>query len=85
MITKIPNFIRASDFRQHLAKYLKLAEKEPVVISTDRGGSASVVINAEIYNKLVDAYEDATDARVLANLATSKEKPIAWKRARYGI
>jgi prevent-host-death family protein len=86
MLSKIPQFVSASELRQHLAKYLTRAKKEPVVISTDRGANASVLMSATMYNTLLESYEDMIDARELSELVVSQEgKPIKWNRAKYGI
>lgn len=86
MLSKIPQFVSASELRQHLAKYLARAKKEPVVISTDRGANASVLLSGAMYNTLLEAYEDMIDTRELAELVlTEKGKPIKWNRAKYGI
>jgi len=63
MLTKIPKSIQASELRKNLARYLKVADKEPVVVSKERGGGSSVIIGSEIYNKMIEDYEDAIDAR----------------------
>jgi prevent-host-death family protein len=86
MLSKIPQFVSASELRQHLAKYLVRAKKEPVVISTDRGANASVLMSAAMYNTLLEAYEDMIDTRELTELVLGqKGKPMKWNRAKYGI
>ncbi len=86
MLSKIPQFVSASELRTHLAKYLHRAKKEPVVISTDRGANASVLMSGAMYNALLEAYEDTADVRELTNLIKEKEtKPIKWNRAKYGV
>lgn len=65
MIHKIPDIVRASELRKNLALYLKRSADQPVVISTDRGGDSRVLLGSELYNKLVEAYEDMQDRQEL--------------------
>jgi prevent-host-death family protein len=86
MLSKIPQFISASELRMHLAEYLHRAKKEPVIVSTDRGANASVILSATMYNTLLEAYEDAIDARELTKLVKQEHsKPIKWNRAKYAL
>lgn len=68
MLTKIHNFIRASDLRKNLGHYLKQAKNEPIVVAAERGGETRVILDSALYNKLIEAYEDWADARELAQL-----------------
>ena len=63
MLTKIPKTIQSSELRKNLARYLKASDKAPVFVSKERGSSTSVLISSDIFNKFVEAYEDAIDAR----------------------
>ena len=81
MLTKIPKSIPASELRKNLSQYLKDAKKNPVVISTDRGNDARVMIDAETYNKLIEAYEDLSDAEELDRLVKNDSGDrISWDK-----
>jgi prevent-host-death family protein len=56
MICKVQKQIRASDFRKNLAQHIKDAKEGPVVISR-RGSDTRVLIDINLYNALVEAYE----------------------------
>ena len=79
---KIPIAKSVSHFRANLARELSRARKSPVVIGDRRGGETFVVLSAEAYNKLVEAREDARDARTLVCLVREAKgkKRVAWKR-----
>jgi PHD/YefM family antitoxin component YafN of YafNO toxin-antitoxin module len=80
MFTKIQNFISASDFRKNLSKYFKEAKESPLIISTGRGGEVSVVLGSELYNKLVEVYEDVMDSKELTQLVhEDKGGHVSWK------
>jgi len=81
MITKVQKYINASDFRKNLSRYLKSAKKNPLVISTDRGKDTRVVLDADLYNELVEAYENQIDAECLVKLAkTDQGERISWDK-----
>lgn len=48
-----------------MSHYLRESARQPVVISTDRGGDSRVLLGSELYNKLVEAYEDMQDRQEL--------------------
>ena len=50
-----------------MARYLRESATQPVVISTDRGGDNRVLLGSDLYNKLVEAYEDMQDRQELEN------------------
>lgn len=88
MATKIHNLVRVSDLRKDLARYLRDAKKKPVVVSTDRGGDTRVLMSAELYNKLVEAYEDAMDSAELERLVAEDDGvriPLHELRKEYGL
>jgi hypothetical protein len=79
MFTKIHNLIPSSDFRKNLSKYFKEAKKHPLVISTSRAGDTSVVLSSELYNKLVESYEDMVDAKELTQLVKEDDGGhVSW-------
>ena len=65
MIDKIPEIVRTSELRKNLSHYIKQSAKQPVVISTDRGGDSRVLLGRGLYNELVEAYEDMEDRQEL--------------------
>lgn len=84
IFTKIHKPIQVAELRKHLAHYLRSAEKEPVVVSTERGADARVIVSTGVYNKLVEAYQDHADAKTLERLV-GKERGtarMAWKTAK---
>lgn len=88
MATKVHNLVRVSDLRKDLARYLRDAKKKPVVVSTDRGGDTRVLMSAELYNKLVEAYEDAMDSAELERLVAEDDgKYVDWDdlKKEYGL
>jgi len=88
MLTKVHNLIRASEVRKNFSKYLKASKTEPLVISTERGGEARVLINAPLYNKLIEEYEDRVDSEELDRLVKEdKGKRITLKalKGKYGV
>lgn len=73
MLTKVHNLIRSSELRKNLSKYLKDAETDPVVITSNRGGGTRVILNAPLYNKLLESYMDYQDTEELKNLVANDE------------
>lgn len=68
MFQKVPKILGVSDFRASLSDNLERAKKSPLIIADQRGGDRYVVLSADAYNKLVEAYEDEQDATELASL-----------------
>ena len=68
---KVPTTIQSTELRNNLAHYLRASKREPVVVSTDRGADARVLVDATLYNKLVEQYQDAVDTRELERLVES--------------
>ncbi len=88
MLTKVHNLIQASEVRKNFSKYLRASKKEPLVISAERGGEARVLMNAHLYNKLVEEYEDRVDSEELERLVKEdKGKRITLKalKSKYGL
>lgn len=66
-----------------MAKYFKNAEKNPVIVSLERGRSTRVILSSKFYNELMEAYEDKQDAEELAVLKkTHKGTLIPWSKVR---
>ena len=84
MITKIPDIVRISELRKNLARYIKESAKNPVVISTDRGGDSRVLLGSELYNKLVDAY-DRNEIEHLVAKDDGKRVSLSALRKKYGV
>lgn len=83
MLTKVHDFIQASELRKNLSRYLKDAKKKPVIVSTDRGGSSRVIIDVSLYNKLVETYENYQDTRELMRLIKKDDgKRVPWESVR---
>ncbi len=84
VFVKVPKAIGVSDFRAALADNLAKAKKSPLVISDRKGGDSFVVLSAEAYNKLVEAWEDEQDATELAQLVAKNKgkKFIPWEKVR---
>ncbi len=72
--TKIPKALGVSNFRAELARNLAKTKNGPVIIADHRGGESYVVLSAEDYNKLVEAWEDEIDSRELERLIGRKGK-----------
>ena len=86
MLSKIPKFVTTSELRKNLAKYLKHARKEPVLISIDRGERRGVILSDTTYNMLLEAFENMTDSRELTRLVDAgQKKPVQWNRVKYGV
>ena len=83
MLTKIEKHIGISDFRKHLSRYFKDAKKKPLIVAANRGNDTRVVIDVDLYNELIDAYEDRRDAECLNKLVTNeKEGGIPWQETK---
>ena len=62
MLTKVSKPIQTSELRKNLSQYLKGDGKKPVVVSTAHGKESLVIVGADRYNRMIEAYEDAIDA-----------------------
>jgi len=84
IFTKVPKTLGISDFRASLANNLAQAKKNPLIIADQRGGESYVVLSAEAYNKLVEAYEDEQDSLELVQLIKENKgkKFIPWEKVR---
>ncbi len=58
MLSKIRKNIGISELRKNLPKYLKNAKQEPLVVSLNRGKDLRVVVGVDLYNNLIESYED---------------------------
>lgn len=88
MLTKVHNLIRASEVRKNFSKYLKASKNETLVISTERGGEARVLMDSLLYNKIIEGYEDRVDSENLDRLvAKDKGNHITLKalKNKYGL
>ena len=76
-----------SNFRKDLALYIKKAQREPVIVSTTGGGSR-VLLDVDLYNMLVEAYEDHKDSKALSK-AIANDNGTRYSlgdiKKRYGI
>jgi len=81
---KVPKMLSVSAFRAALAKNLAKAKKRPVMIADNRGGGNYVILSAEVYNKLLEAWEDEQDSRELVRLVEENKgkKFIPWEQVR---
>ena len=82
MLNQVQNFIKTSDLRQNLAKYLKLSATEPVIVSAGHSSGARVLIDSETYNELVEAYEDYRDAEMLKTLVAEDPETVSWSKVK---
>lgn len=89
MLTKIPKTVPVAELRRNLAKYLNLSSSEPVVVSAGRGDGARVLLDSELYNHLLEAYEDQRDADVLRALREEQEQEqgqgevVSWAEVKF--
>ncbi len=81
IFTKVPKTIGVSEFRADLASNLKKAKKQPLIISEKRGAETFILLSQAIYNKLIEAKEDAEDAAELMRLISENKgkKLIPWE------
>jgi len=64
-----------------MAKYFKNAEKNPIIVSLDRGKSSRVILSSKFYNELMEAYEDKQDAEEMTILKkTHRGAFIPWNK-----
>ncbi|MBI3671414.1 type II toxin-antitoxin system Phd/YefM family antitoxin [Candidatus Azambacteria bacterium] len=79
MLTKIKKSIGVSELRKNLPKYFKDAKKEPVVVS-DRGRDVRVIMDVDLYNSIIESYEDHRDEKALERLVKKdKGERVGWK------
>jgi len=80
MLHQVHNFIKSSELRQNLAKYLKLSADEPVVVAAGHSAGSRVIVDSELYNRLVETYEDYQDAELLEQLVAADDgERVSWK------
>ena len=84
ILTKVPKTLGVSEFRAGLADHLAAAKRAPVIVSDRRGGGTFVLLDEDVYNKLLDAWEDIEDGKELARLikANKGKKFIPWEKVR---
>ena len=85
--SKIRKPVGISNFRKDLALYIKKAQREPVIVSTTGGGSR-VLLDVDLYNMLVEAYEDHKDAEALSKAMAHDDGTrysLSDVKKRYGI
>lgn len=70
-----------SEAREHLADVLDEAQAGGTVYVTRRGQRVAVVVNVEMYDRLVDATEDAADREALAD-ARAEHDYIPWEEVK---
>lgn len=70
--------VAVSEARDHLAEVIEQARQsgEPVFV-TRRGRRVAVIIDAEVYERVVDAADDATDRREL-QAARDEDDYVPW-------
>lgn len=74
-----------SEVRDHLAEVIEQARRsgEPVFV-TRRGRRVAVVIDAEAYERFVEAAEDATDRREL-QAARGEDDYVPWDEVKVDL
>jgi len=80
MLTKIQKNIGISELRKNLSKYLNNAKKEPLVVSLGRGKDLRVVVDVNLYNSLIEAYEDSSLGHLME--LAGKEESLTEEEAR---
>ncbi len=73
ILTKVPKTIGVSEFRAGLAGHLAAAKKSPLVVADRRGSDSYVVLDADIYNELLELWEDAEASRTLEQLVKEQK------------
>ncbi len=80
MLTKVQKQIKVAELRSNLAKYLDLSSTEPVVVSAGRSDGSRVLLDSELYNHLLEAYENQQDAKKLQALRSEGEGTVSWSQ-----
>lgn len=78
MLNQVQHFIKTSELRQNLAKYLKMSATEPVIVSAGHSSGVRVLVDSKTYNALVEAYEDHQDADTLKALVAENSETVSW-------
>ncbi|MFT5037277.1 MAG: hypothetical protein ACI9VM_000856 [Candidatus Azotimanducaceae bacterium] len=78
MISKIKDIIQTSELRKNLSQYLTLSASEPVAVSGGHSDGTRVLLDADLYNKLVEVYEDYQDSKLLTELEAEKDDRVSW-------
>jgi len=80
MLNKVQNLIKSSELRKNLAEYLKRSATEPIVVTAGHSAGNRVLLDSELYNKLVETYEDYQDAELLEELVAADDgERISWE------
>lgn len=67
--------------RDRLAAVVNQARKEPVFL-TRHGKRIVAVVDADVFDKLLDAWEELQDIRALDEAANSGDSSVTWEQAR---
>ena len=67
--------------RDRLAAVVNRARKEPVFL-TRHGKRIVAVVDADVFDKLLDAWEELQDIRALDEAVKSGESSVTWEQAR---
>jgi prevent-host-death family protein len=70
-----------TDARGSLAAVVNQARTEPVFL-TRHGKKVVAIVDAAVFEKLLDAWEDLQDIRALDEAEKSGENPIPWDQVR---
>lgn len=71
-VEKVQKHIGVAEFRRDLSGYLRRAKKVPVIIDTPHDDTR-VLVDAAFYDRLVEAYEDEQDAKLLTRLVKEQK------------
>ena len=67
--------------RDRFAAVVNRARKEPVFL-TRHGKRIVAVVDADVFDKLLDAWEELQDIRALDEAVKSGESSVTWDQAR---
>ena len=67
--------------RDRLAAVVNRARKEPVFL-TRHGKRIVAVVDADVFDKLLEAWEELQDIRALDEAANSGDSSVTWEQAR---
>ena len=73
MLSRVQKLINVSELRRNLSKYLSQSATDPVVVSAGHSSGTRVLLDSELYNKLISTYEDDQDAELLEKLVSSDD------------
>lgn len=79
MLTQVQKLVKVSELRRNLSKYLSQSATDPVVVSAGHASGSRVLLDSELYNRLLESFENNEDADVLESLvAADSGERIAW-------